>query len=277
MPDATFLDEFYDAYPRIEAAFQEALDVSLSPRGPSILYDIVGALALPQGAGAIDGGCGEGEHSIALANRFGLRVLGVDPVPRHIDLAREALAEAARHDASLTDRVRFELGTLDALPAAGASVELVWCKEVFEHIEAPDRAFAECRRVLRPGGHVLLRQMFATDRLEPREAEWLWRTMGVVPANADPTHIEAAFEAAGLHAKECIVLAGEWGEFGQETRGSGGRRLAHASRLLREPERYIAVFGQAAYDTMLGDCLWHIYGMIGKLCPRVYLLQPSRA
>jgi hypothetical protein len=24
-------------------------------------------------------------------------------------------------------------------------------------------------------------------------------------------------------------------------------------------------FGQAAYEIMLGDCLWSVYGMIGKL------------
>jgi hypothetical protein len=28
-----------------------------------------------------------------------------------------------------------------------------------------------------------------------------------------------------------------------------------------------------AYDIMLGDCLWHVNRMIGKLSPRVYLLS----
>ena len=31
--------------------------------------------------------------------------------------------------------------------------------------------------------------------------------------------------------------------------------------------------GQAACDMMLGDCLWHVYAMIGKLHRRVYLLS----
>lgn len=275
MPDAAFFEEYYDAYPRIEGAFQQALDVSLSPRAPSMLYDTVAALRLPRGASAIDAGCGEGDHAIALASRFGLRVLGVDPVVRHIELAGAGLAEAAATDPPIADRVRFEQGSLEALPAADATADLIWCKDVFEHIEAPAVAFAECRRVLKPDGHILLLEMFGTHRLEPREAAWLWRTMGVVPANADPAHIEAAFGSAGLRAKECVILGGEWGEAGQEARGSGGRRLVHASRLLRDPERYISQFGQASYDVMLGDCLWHIYGMIGKLSARIYLLQPA--
>jgi hypothetical protein len=51
--------------------------------------------------------------------------------------------------------------------------------------------------------------------------------------------------------------------------------LLHAARLLRAPERYIAQFGQVAYDIKLGDCLWHIYRMIGKLSPRIYLLSAA--
>ena len=52
-----------------------------------------------------------------------------------------------------------------------------------------------------------------------------------------------------------------------------GRKLLHAARLLRDPQRYASRYGRGAYDIMLGECLWHIYRMIGKLRPRVYLLS----
>jgi hypothetical protein len=65
----------------------------------------------------------------------------------------------------------------------------------------------------------------------------------------------------------------EWGEWAEERAGKGGQRLLYASRLLRDPQRYVARYGQAAYELMLGDCLWHVYGMIGKLERRVYLLS----
>lgn len=32
----------------------------------------------------------------------------------------------------------------------------------------------------------------------------------------------------------------------------------------RDPGRCINRYGRAAYDMMLGDCLWHIYALIGK-------------
>jgi hypothetical protein len=48
--------------------------------------------------------------------------------------------------------------------------------------------------------------------------------------------------------------------------------LLWAARLRRDPERYIAQFGRANYEVMLGDCLWHVYAMIGKISRRAYVL-----
>ncbi len=86
------------------------------------------------------------------------------------------------------------------------------------------------------------------------------------------SHGHAAISAAGLRVDDCIDLS-EWGEWSEEKTGKSSTRLLYASRLLRNPQQYIAHFGQTAYDIMLGDCLWHIYAMIGKLERRVYLLS----
>ena len=270
--NAAQLESFYDAYPRIEAEFQAALDMSLRPRGAEFLYDLVRDLGLPRGASVVDVGCGEGKHTLALAGRFGFVVRGIDPVPRHIELAKDALSAEAKRSPELSKLVRFEAGAAEAMALADASVDLVWCRDVLAHVAALDKAYSEFRRVLRDNGRILVYQWFATDRLEPREAEWLWKTMRVVPASAYPQRTEAAIAAAGLRIERSIALGSEWGERTEEDTGDAGRRLLRAARLLRAPERYVARFGQAAYDIMLGDCLWHIYRMIGKLSPRVYVL-----
>jgi SAM-dependent methyltransferase len=271
--DQLWLEQSYDAYPRIEEAFQDALDTSLRPRGPEMLYDLVSDLRLPTGSIAVDVGCGEGRHTVKLAERFGFTVTGFDPVRRHIELANEALVAAGERRPELTGRVHFELGTAEALPVEKGSVDLVWCRDVLVHVAALDLAYAEFRRILRKGGRVLVYQMFGTDRLEPREAEWLWKTMGVVPTSAESDRTDVAIAAAGLRVDECIDVGTEWGEWAEEQAGKGSRQLLHASRLLRAPDRYVAEFGQAAYDIMVGDCLWHVYGMIGKLSRRVYVLS----
>jgi SAM-dependent methyltransferase len=188
-------------------------------------------------------------------------------------LANTKLAEAATRQPELRDQVHFELGTAEVLPADDESCDLVWCRDVLVHVAALDQVYASYRRVLRDKGHALVYQMFGTDRLEPREAEWLWTTMGVVPQSARPARTEAAITHAGLHIETCIELGSEWGEWAEEQADQGTRHLLHAARLLRSPERYRAQFGHTAYDFMLGDCLWGVYRMIGKLSPRIYLLS----
>ena len=265
---SAWFDQFYDTYPRLEEAFQVELDESLNPRGPDSLYDYAAELGLPAGSRVLDLGSGEGAFSIGLAERFGFNVLGVDRVPGHIERSTEALAAS-----TVGAQVRFELGTAEALPLADASIDMVWCRDMLVHVADLEQVYRECRRVLRPGGKMLVYNMFATDRLEPREAAWLWQTMGVVPSSADPAVTDAAIRAAGLTVDRYEELGPEWGEWGQEQDGRVGRYAVHAARLLRNSSRYIAKYGQVAYDIKLGDCLWHVYRMIGKLSPRIYILS----
>jgi SAM-dependent methyltransferase len=255
------LEASYDEFPRIEAAFHQALEESLHPRGPDVLYELVERMALPAGSTAIDVGCGEGRHSARLAQQFGFDVLGIDPVPRHVELARTEYPG-----------VRFELGRAEALPVADGSVDLVWCRDVLILVPDLDRVYQEFRRVLKPGGRALVYQMFAGGRLETGEAAELWDLLGGDRSSAELAVTERAVAAAGLRVDERVVLGSEWGEHAEEQEGKPGRRLLWAARLLRDPDRYVALFGRANYEIMLGDCLWHVYAMIGKLERRVHVL-----
>jgi SAM-dependent methyltransferase len=250
------LAESYEEFPRVEEAFGAALDESLAPRSPEFLYELVQRLGLPEGSLVVDVGCGDGTHSHRLAERFGFSVVGVDPF--------------APKDEG---RVRFVRGTAEALPLEDGRVDLVWCRDILVHVADLERAYAEFRRVLRDGGRALVFQTFATDRLEPREAAWLWRALGIEAGSTDPARAEAAIAGAGLSVEERIDLGSEWGEWREEQSGAVGRKLLHAARLLRDPDRYRRRFGEAAYEIMLGDCLWHVYAMLGKLERRVYVLS----
>jgi len=258
------LEQAYDVYPRIEQEFSAALDESLHPRGPDLLFDLVATLGLAPGSVALDVGCGEGRQAVALYERFGFRVTGIDPVHRHIEVSRAAAGQ---------DGPLFEVGTAESIPAGSGTADLVWCRDVLVHVADLPRAYAEFWRVLRPGGHALVYQMFGSGLLEPGEAAWLWATMGVVPDSADPARTEAAIAASGLRIDERLEIGSEWSEWAEEYHGSAGRKLLHLSRMRRNRADYLERYGQAAYDMMLGDCLWHVYAMIGKLTRRVYLLS----
>ncbi len=264
---------YYDAYPQVEEQFQAALEESLHPRSPELLYDLVRGFGLPAGSRVIDVGCGEGGHSLRLAERFGFSVRGVDPVQHHIGIASEELRAAATTRPELQQKVSFTLGTAEQLPTEDTSIDLIWCRDVLVHVADLDRAYAEFHRILRPGGRALVYQMFGTNRLEPCEARWLFTTAGVVPSSAEPHRTEQAIAAAGLRIDDCLHLGTEWGEYAEENHGTAGRKLLHAARLLRDPQRYTTRYGKPAYDIMLSDCLWHVYRMIGKLSPRTYLLS----
>jgi SAM-dependent methyltransferase len=265
--DAGFLLRAHDAYDQIEGQVNQALDESLRPAGPGALYDYVAEMELPPGAVAIDVGCGTGSHAVELSRRFGLRVAGIDPVARHL--------AAARGKARPGDAVSFLAGMAEDLPVASESADLLWCRDVLCLSRDVGRAYVEFRRVLRPGGRALIYQMFTTGLLEPAEAAFLLPVMGCDPAAMSQESTEAAIGAAGLRIDRRVTLGTEWGEYAAEHAPDPGRHLLHAARLIRDPGRYIARFGKENYDIKLGDCLWHIYRMIGKLSGRVYLLSAS--
>lgn len=242
----TKLAEAY-GFDAVEEAFHEALAESLDPRGPDALYDLVAAMGLPAGADAVDVGCGrDGSHVRGLAERFGFHVVGVDPLAEPPNL----------------------VGVIEDLPLADASVDLVWCRDMLSHVEDLPRAFSELRRVLRPRGRAMVYLMLATDRLEPHEAAELFQLTRVVGPAFVPGNVEAAM--AGFRIDERVEIGSQWGEVDDGRKP--GQRLLWAARLRRDPERYVEQFGRDNYEVMLGDCLWHVYAMLGKLSRGAYVL-----
>jgi SAM-dependent methyltransferase len=255
-------------------AFASALDHSLAPRGSGLLFDLVADLGLPPGALVVDVGAREASHCIELSRRFGFTVHGVEPVRRHLEGAARALQALAADEPEVAARVRMDQGVAQQLAELDGSVDLIWCRDVLVHVEDLEVVFGEFGRVLRPGGAGVIYQMTATDWLTPAEAARLWPPLGVYPSSVDPQRLEAAIAASGLTVAQCIQLGGEWRERDEEDGGGRTcRQLLHVSRLLRNRPAYQERFGADAYEAMLGNCLWGVYQMIGKLNPRIYLLH----
>jgi SAM-dependent methyltransferase len=247
----------HSSFDDIERQFHAALEESLDPRGPDALYDLVAGLRLGPGAVVVDVGCGRGRQSVELARRFGFNVLGVDPFDRHGPVERE-LADGTLSPGS----VRFAEGTLERVPVADSSVDLIFCRESIMFADL-DAAAAEFHRVLRSAGRGLVYLVLSGPLMREAEDEHFARLMRGRTLRTN--EIDAALERNGLVIDQRVDYGGEWGERSQERDGTPGQRLLFASRLLRQPDRYIRQFGRDNYDIMLGDCLWHVYRMIGRL------------
>lgn len=79
-----------------------------------------------------------------------------------VDLAEHMLRHARRHrDASpFKDRVEFQLGDAKGLPFPDASFDTVYSNTILHHIPDPQPFLADAWRVLKPGGTLLIRDLF---------------------------------------------------------------------------------------------------------------------
>lgn len=268
MPNEISMDQSYDEFPRIEEAFQLRLDESLNPTGPSSLLEaITNTIEAAHAQNFVDVRCGEGDDAIEIARLKGeLGVIAVDPVDRHLEIGRESAARAG-----MGDRVAFRAGTAEQLPIDDSSADVVFAKESLMYTDV-DAACAELRRVLRPGGRGFVYQVFTGSKMSDAEALRFW-PMNAGARSVRPEDLERSIKSAGMEITERIDIGSQWGEYGHEHSGTPGRRLAHLARLQRDPERYIAEFGQAAYEIMLHDCLWHVYRMLGLLHGAVFIFE----
>lgn len=124
--------------------------------------DLPGEIArrVPEGAAVADLGCGPGELLSRLAGRACLLV-GVDSAPRMLELAGQRLAGVPN--------VSLRLGDLAHLPLREGEVQVAVFSLVLHHLPDPVAALAEARRVLAPGGLVLVADFDRHDNEALRE------------------------------------------------------------------------------------------------------------
>ena len=94
---------------------------------------------------ALDLGCGDGVFTAELAGA-GARPVGADVAEAALERARD------RHPELAFEPVPFD----GPLPFADNSFDVVWASEVIEHIGDTARWLSEIRRVLAPGGRLLI-------------------------------------------------------------------------------------------------------------------------
>ena len=173
------LQEFYEG---------PAVPLSSGPdrarRQARMLAEVLRSSAGP--AVIVDVGCGDGSAlAVAARHNPGHRFAG-------IDWSGDALRRA--HALDLT--VLRAAVTAPGLPVADGAADVVIMSELIEHLVDPDGAVAEVRRVLRPGGSLLL----STPNLAA------WYNRGLLALGIQPNFTEVSLR--GEFGRPGHVVAG---------------------------------------------------------------------
>ena len=149
---------------------------------------------LPRDWVVADLGCGTGNAAELLAPIV-KSVIAVDQSAPMLKAAQKRLGGAG------ATNVEFRRGELEALPIADAEVDAAVCVLVLHHVPEPEKALAEIRRILKPGGVALVVDMLEHDRTSYKH------TMGHRWLGFAPRHMAEMMTRAGLIAPRTTPLA----------------------------------------------------------------------
>ena len=213
--------EYYNEHPINEAQILGALaregkaTVGLAPEdlyghdqdhygGVDATRRLAEACGIGAGEQVLDICSGMGGPARLIAHEWDCRVTGIDFNPNRTPSAAR-LTEMVR----LEERARFVRGDATQLPFADAGFDRAISQEAFLHIADKAALFAECFRVLRPGGKLAFTDWIALDALGEEERHSL--ADGIAYRDVHPLADYCAIVAgAGFAPVEAEDVSDQW-------------------------------------------------------------------
>ena len=184
------------------------------------LYDAADRAGLPDAAVLASLGCGNplavaelrtGETVLDLGSGGGIDVLlsarrvGPDGHAIGVDMTDEMLALARRNAAEAgAANVEFRKGTIERLPVADASIDVVISNCVINLASDKRAVFAEIARVLKPGGRVGVTDIVADDLLTPEQRAERGSYVECIAGALSFREFRSGLRAAGLTDVEVL-------------------------------------------------------------------------
>lgn len=144
----------------------------------------------------LDVASGWGFVALAFAPRVD-RIMGIDLTPEMVELARRLAEERGFRN------IEYAVGEAEDLRFAAGSFDLATCRLTFHHFGDPEKALFEMKRVLVPGGRLVLYDYLASS--DEKKA----RRHNEIEAARDPAHVrmyalkefQAFFRKCGLEER----------------------------------------------------------------------------
>jgi SAM-dependent methyltransferase len=164
----------------------------------------------------LDYACGNGRYAIEAARHGASLSIGLDISDVSVRNARLTAQQKG------VDRCVFVQGDCEATELPDASVDVILCSGMLHHLDL-NRAYAELRRILRPGGRVL-----AAEALGHNPLIRLYREL--------TPHLRTDWERSHILRRADIQLARCWFQLGEI-------RYWHLGTLMAVPLRGTALLG----------------------------------
>ncbi|MDR9468583.1 methyltransferase domain-containing protein [Marinospirillum sp.] len=171
------------------------------------------------GQTVLDLGCGTGGSSRLLEVEYGVQVVGVDITPPFIQVARW-LSQATGLDA----RSEFICCDAQQLPLEDQQFDAVWSQHTLMNLPDLQQGLQEIHRVLKPGGRLLLHEVFQGENPEPLALPVPWAEEAAHSYLKTPQELELLLQEAGfapIFQQEVTEEALQWRKkhTERETRG----------------------------------------------------------
>lgn len=213
-----FFDSHVDDYDALHYGTRSLMSERLI-----LMIETMRKLPLPERATILDAGCGPGRFAAAMAER-GHEVCGLDLSPSMLRSASGRLEELGGEPP-----LGFCSGSVEALPFADGTFDAVCSAGVLEYLTCDDYAVEEFKRVLRPGGYLMLPTTnswspagyldFAVEYLKRREGllrafNKIWEKRGNTPVlprhfvvrRQRPSEIRSLLEKSGFQLEHEIYF-----------------------------------------------------------------------
>ncbi|WP_424211002.1 bifunctional class I SAM-dependent methyltransferase/N-acetyltransferase [Streptomyces sp. BI20] len=258
--DSSFSDAFTEAFLSLHAGLprQSPGSEATSRRLLSLCGD------LPERPRVLDLGCGPGHGALFLAAEAGAEVTAVDLNEGFLDELR-----ASADERGLSGRIHPVRADIGDLPFPDGSFDLVWA-EGSAYLIGFDRALAEWRRLLAPGGALVLTECEWTADEPSAGARAFWDANASLRSRARNL---AAAQAAGWRVLDTHLLPDtDWDEYyGPLGVRAERTAAAHAADPTGVPEGARAALASTFEEIEVRSRHGHEYGYTG------YVLRPVTA